>query len=96
MHLLPHSLNNPHPHTESLPVWRGFVATCTLIFLATLEQVSPDGSLVLTAAAGNGPVWTRPQPRTGDGTGSGLGCITGSREDNLFTMKKSRELSFLS
>ena len=94
MHLLPHSLNTPH--TDSLPVWRGFLATCTLIGLATLEQVSPDGGGVLTAAAGDVSVWTRSQPRTGDSTGSGGDCITGSREDSLYTMKRSRGKSLLS
>ena len=94
MHLLPHSLNTPH--TDSLPVWRGFLATCTLIGLATLEQVCPDGGLVMTAAAGDVSVRTRPQPRTGDSTGREGDCIRDSREESLYKMKRSCGLSLLS
>ena len=38
MHLLPHSLRTPHG--DPGPVWRGFVATSTLILLSVLDQVS--------------------------------------------------------
>ena len=37
MHLLPHSLHTPHG--DPAPVWRGFVATSTLILLSVLDQV---------------------------------------------------------
>ena len=39
MHLLPHSLHTPHG--DPAPVWRGFVATSTLILLSVLDQVTP-------------------------------------------------------
>ena len=38
MHLLPHSLHTPHG--DPAPVWRGFVATSTLILLSVLDQVT--------------------------------------------------------
>jgi len=37
MHLLPHSLHTDHG--DPAPVWRGFVATSTLILLSVLDQV---------------------------------------------------------
>merc|ERR1719153_2041372 len=37
MHLLPHSLETPHGDPK--PVWRGFVATTTLVLLSVIDQV---------------------------------------------------------
>ena len=38
MHLLPHSLETPHGDPK--PVWRGFVATTTLVLLSVIDQVT--------------------------------------------------------
>ena len=38
MHLLPHSLETPHGDPK--PVWRGFVATTTLVLLSVIDQVN--------------------------------------------------------
>ena len=57
MHLLPHSLHTPHG--DPAPVWRGFVATSTLILLSVLDQVQLQQKANLHTHLGDDTVWSR-------------------------------------